>query len=254
MKRHIRIHLQMNEKQSYFYELYELMLKKNPATFASIMKNELSYLSRDYADKKVFISNKAEISCESSSRGGVFAFLHFGNFFLSGAALCQKLKINYTAVASLVNMQFMKDEEISFWRDVHEKAGNCYSEKLFFTSNYPKKMINWLLAGNYLGVAMDVAEEGKNNKRTEFEFLGKKVFLQTSPARLARITKKPLFPMNILYCPLSRKHKLFLGKPVIVHDEVDASKAIVEEIEKAVKGREYQFFHDIHKTFHEPSR
>ncbi len=79
--------------------------------------------------------------------------------------------------------------------------------------------------------------------------LGKTVFLQTSGARIAKIARKPLIPMTMVFCPIRRRHKLFFGKPIEVIDVVDASCLVLKSVEQIIKGHEYQFFHDIHQTF-----
>ena len=234
---------------SYFSDLYRLGWKKSSLGYSKFMRNELLTLSRKSAEKKVSIINESGVCFEKCEKGGVFTFLHFGNFFLSGAAICQILKAKYTAVASKENMEFMNEDEIIFWNSVYKKANKCYSKNLFFTSEYPKKMIHWILQGNFLGVAMDVAEHGKNNRRIPLRFLGQKIFLQNSAARLARLTGRPIYPMTNLYCPIRKKYKLFLGKPVQELNDNKTTQILLNDIEKRVKGKEYQFFHDIHETF-----
>jgi len=233
----------------YLYQFYQLFFKKNASYYTKYLRNELTRLTRVFARENVSIIELPDSLQKGTANGGVFAFLHFGNFFLSGAALCEKLGLEYTAIASRVNMQFMTEEEHAFWEMVHANASTCYSRKMFFTSDYPKSMIDWVKAGKYLGVAMDVDEQGKRNKRTSFEFLGKTVFLQTSAARIAKIARKPLIPMTIIFCPIRRRHELFLGNPIEVNSVVNASCQVLKSIEEIIKGREYQFFHDIHQTF-----
>lgn len=234
---------------SYFSDLYRFGWKKSSADYSKFMRNELRTLCRESAEKKVSIINESGVCFEKCKTGGVFAFLHFGNFFLSGIALGQKLDVTYTAVASRQNMELMNKDERIFWNSIYEKANKCYSRDLFFTSEYPRKMIKWLHNGNFLGVAMDVAEHGKNNKRIPLKFFGQKIFLQNSAARLARLTGKPVYPMTNLYCPLRKKHKLFLGKPVQELNDNKTTQVLLNDIEMRVKGKEYQFFHDIHDTF-----
>tara|TARA_B100001248_G_C27383206_1_gene458200 strand:- start:828 stop:1529 length:702 start_codon:yes stop_codon:yes gene_type:complete len=216
--------------------------------FQDFMKNEIMKYSREYARKKVKLSNPENI-LKNGAGGGVLAFLHFGSFFLSGLALKELLSIEYTAVASRNNLKYLSDEEIHFWNDVYSKINCLYSRELFFTSEKPINLIQWLNDKKYLGVAMDVIEPGRRNKLAPFKFLGEEVFFQTSAARLARITKKPLFGMTIKYSPLRRKHVLHFGGPKIVEDELVSTQQILTEMEEIVGSHRYQFFHDIHKSF-----
>lgn len=216
--------------------------------FQDFMKNEIMKYSREYARKKVKLSSPENI-LKNGAGGGVLAFLHFGSFFLSGLALKELLQIEYTAVASRNNFKYLSQEEFHFWTDVHSKINGLYSRELFFTSEKPRNFIKWLNNKKYLGVALDVIEAGRQNKLASFKFLGEDVFFQTSAARLARITKKPLLSMTIRYSPLWRNHILHIGKPRIVEDEFISTQQILTEMEEIVRSHRYQFFHDIHKPF-----
>ena len=103
----------------YLYQLYQLFFKKNASYYAKYLRDELMFLSSAFARENVSIIGSSKSLREGRVEGGVFAFLHFGNFFLSGAALCEKLGVEYTAIASKVNMQFMSEEENAFWEMVH---------------------------------------------------------------------------------------------------------------------------------------
>ena len=52
---------------------------------------------------------------DESKEGGVFLFLHFGNFFLLGVAQQTFLNVRYTAIASTLNFKLMSKEEEAFW-------------------------------------------------------------------------------------------------------------------------------------------
>lgn len=225
--------------------LLPLSYKSN---FQDFMKNEIMKYSPEYALRKVKLFNPENI-LQNKSGGGVLAFLHFGSFFLSGLALKELLPIEYTAVASRSNLKYLSQEEFHFWTDVHNKINGLYSRELFFTSEKPRNFIQWLNNKKYLGVALDVIEAGRQNKLASFKFLGEEVFYQTSAARLARISKKPLFSMTIRYSPLWRNHILHIGKPRIVEDELISTQQILTEMEEIVRSHRYQFFHDIHKPF-----
>jgi len=243
---------QNSDFSMYLEQVRKMYFKRDASCFSKFFREELGVMSKSYAQEKVMICQRYQETNFNDS-GGVLAFLHFGNFFLSGIALCEKLLWSYTAIASKVNIQFMPKKEAHFWEGVHQQMGDFYSRDLFFTTEYLKKAIQWVRAGNYLGVAMDVIEKGRANRLSPFKFLGENVYFQTSAARIAGVSKKPIIPMCIVYCPLIRRHKLHLGDPVLVYDEQEATAQALAQIEFWVKGREYQFFHDIHKTFQKPT-
>lgn len=226
------------------------MIAKNliSSKFNRFMLKEFAYYNPEYAKKKVKIIGKENL-LQYKEQGGVLGFLHFGSFFLSGIALIKNLGVNYTAIASSHNLKYLSQPERDFWRNVHTKINSHYSRPLFFTHNSIYDSIKWLKKNNFLGVAFDVIEEGRNNKLVPVNFLEKKVFFQSSPARLARTTNRPIFPLTIRFSPISRKHYLFIGKPQTVINDLDTTQKVLSEMETIVKMHKYQFFHDIHEPF-----
>lgn len=208
------------------------------------MKDETFHFSPSYAMTRVKIHGEEKIDCNNRG-GGIFCFLHFGSFFLSGGAISKHMNLNYTAVASTSNHEFLAKEEKFFWKGVFSRAEKMYSRKLFFTDENPKHFIDWVMNGNYLGVAIDVIEAKKKNKLKEYVFLGSKILLQTSAARLSRITKKPMIPMTIRHCPWRNSHDLFLGDPIFVDDIDTAMERALLEFEDKTKDFRYQYFHNL---------
>ena len=148
------------------FKLIRLLLKYrflNNLSFNVFMKSEISFYSQSYSRNFVKIHG-AENVIKLENEGAVLVFLHFGSFFLTGGALTNQLGINYTAVASKRNLEFLSPNENSFWNKVHSISENLYGNKLFYTDNYPRSMINWLNKGNFLGVALDVNEKGINHQ------------------------------------------------------------------------------------------
>lgn len=127
-------------------------------SFNKFFLKELPLLSRNYAQERVILkpNNFEKIN---SRRGGVFLFLHFGNFYLSGAALVAKLKLNYTAIASTKNFVNMPENEVVFWKHIHNLANQTYSRDMFLShEKNSKEKIDFLKDGNFLGAAINVAE------------------------------------------------------------------------------------------------
>lgn len=216
--------------------------------FNRFMLNELFNCSANYTKMKVEIIGEENL-LQYKEQGGILGFLHFGSFFLSGIALIENLGLKYTAIASSHNLKYLSNPEREFWRNVHTKINSYYSRPLIFTHNSVYDSIKWIKNNNFLGVAFDVIEEGRNNKLIPVNFLGKKVFFQSSPARLARSTNRPIFPLTIRFSPISRKHYLFIGKPQTVINDLDTTQKVLSEMEIIVKRHKYQFFHDIHGPF-----
>ena len=77
------------------------------------MRSELLSLSKAQAEEIVDI--QLPIDIDESKGGGMFLFLHFGNFFLLGVAQQTFLNVRYTAIASTLNFKLMSKEEEAFW-------------------------------------------------------------------------------------------------------------------------------------------
>ena len=187
-------------------------------------------------------------------RGGVILFLHFGNFFLSGAALKAKLDIPYTAIASTANFHVMSKTESVFWRKIHKLADKTYAKKMFRTekNNY-KEMLRFLKDGNFLGSAMDVIELNRKHKFHRFNFLCNQIYLQTGPARLAKLANVPLYGMIIAYNRKSQKHTLYLSGPYSSDDYTNSMQQILNNMEEVVSQNMDQLFHDIFRLFKKQS-
>ena len=80
------------------------------------------------------------------------SFARLGNFFLSGAALVAKLNLTYTAIASTKNFINMPEDEVIFWKQIHNLANRTYSRDMFLShEKNGKEMVNFLREGNFLG-------------------------------------------------------------------------------------------------------
>ncbi len=77
------------------------------------MRKEFALYSREYATDQVSIVGEDRLN---KTQGGVFLFLHFGSFFLSGVSLISKVGHKYTAIES-----FAVDHELySQWLDADQ--------------------------------------------------------------------------------------------------------------------------------------
>lgn len=215
--------------------------------FSSFMRNEFALYSKDYATNHVSITGEDKLD---RSKGGVLLFLHFGSFFLSGVSLISKLSVNYTAIASTRNFSAMRKGDAEFWKDVHKTANKLYSRKMFLSDGEnTSEMLSYISEGNFIGSAVDVAEIGKKHKFRPFTFLHNKVYLQTAPARLASISKVPLYGMTIVYDSKKDHHTLHITGPYDSQDVDTAIQGIISDMEPIVRNNTDQLFHDVFRLF-----
>lgn len=212
------------------------------------MKSEISFYSQSYSRNFVNIHG-AENVIKLEKEGAVLVFLHFGSFFLTGGALTNQLGINYSAVASKRNLEFLTQKEKLFWNKVHVISENLYGNKLFYTDNYPKCMINWLNNGNFLGVALDVNEKGLNNKFSKFKLFNSSYNFQTSAYRLAKVTNKKIIAMLISYDKKKFCHNLHLSSAIDLVNPDYCIQECLDFMEPHMNKYKNQFFHDIDKCF-----
>jgi len=215
--------------------------------FSDFMRKEFALYSKEYASQGVSIVGKNKID---KSQGGVFLFLHFGSFFLSGVSLISQLGINYTAIASTINFKAMNTGERKFWREVHKIANKLYSRKMFLShKGTTPEMLKYLSLGSFIGAAIDVSEIGKKHKYEPFTFLCNEVYLQNSPARLARLAKVPLYGMTISYNSTEEMHTLQITGPYDSNKVGSAIQNILTDMEPVIRNNMDQLFHDVFHLF-----
>ena len=220
-------------------------------SFNKFFLKELPLLSRNYAQERVILKPNT-FEKINSRRGGVFLFLHFGNFFLSGAALVAKLKLNYTAIASTKNFVNMPENEVVFWKHIHNLANQTYSRDMFLShEKNSKEMVNFLREGNFLGAAIDVAEVGSRHRFAPFQLLNNTIYLQSGPARLAKLVKVPIYGMSIVYDDIKKLHQLRITGPHDSQNPKIAIQQILKEMESDIRTNMSQLFHDIFSLFSE---
>lgn len=212
------------------------------------MRHEIKRYSVKYARQKVAI-HLSEAGIEKTN-GGVILFLHFGSFFLSGAALVHQLGLQYTAIASTRNFKQMEKSEERFWKKTHSIANDLYSRKMFLTNESKlQEITSFIQAGSLVGTALDVAELGQRHKFHAYRFLHNEVMLQTGPARLARIAKVPLYGMIIVYDQKRHKHDLHITGPYSSKEIEKATQKILCDMEPIVERNMNQLFHDVFHLF-----
>ena len=124
----------------------------------------------------------------------------------------------------------MDEEEKRRWEKTHDVINKLYSRKLFLTDyNSSKEIINFIKEGGFLGAAIDVAEHGQLHKFELFEFLQNSIYLQTSPARIAKISNVPLYGMTIVYDEKKAIHDLYLTGPFDANDFIASTQMILKK-------------------------
>ncbi len=232
----------------------ELLENYTLADYGRFMREETFHYSARYARRLVVMHGQEHLLKAARNSGAMVAFLHYGSFFLTGGAIAHRLGLPYTAIASRRNLEIMTPEEKHFWKGVHLRGNRLYGHPMFFTDQSPRLLINWLRkSGHVLGVALDVREHGQRYEEHQFQFLGHTIFMQSGPARLARIVGVPIVPASIQYRPRQRCHHLYFDAPVFPENNPQhTTQHLLRVLEKPLARAPQQQFHDIIAEFSRP--
>lgn len=182
--------------------------------YGLFMREETFLYSPAYVRRRVLLEGSENLTDLADKSGVMVAFLHYGSWILAGGAISHELGLPYTVVASRRNLEILPEDEKNFWYGVHKRCSELYGHALFYSDQSPRLPLAWLEEGNILGIVLDVREVGREFKEEEFVFLGRKITMQTGPARLACISGVPIVPATICYHPKERRHHLHFDAPI----------------------------------------
>jgi lauroyl/myristoyl acyltransferase len=220
------------------------------ADYGRFMREETFHFSARYARRLVVMHGHEHLLKAARNSGAIVAFLHYGSWILAGGAIAHRLGLPYTVIASRRNLEIIPQEaqeEKRFWEGVHQRVSRLYGHPLFFTDQSPRQPIKWLKKnGHVLGVVLDVREPGQQIEEHPFQFLGHTIFMQSGPARLARIAGVPIVPATIQYRPRERRHHLYFDAPVFPNgNSQHTTQQVLQALEKYVARAPQQQFYDI---------
>ena len=225
--------------------------------YARFMREETFLFTPRYARRAVQIHDGRKLAELTRRRGAILAPLHYGSFFLTSGAIVHQLELRCTPIVTSRNLSVLPADEEAFWRGVHRRSERLYRQPLFHSGITPPRELVRYLAGphNLLLAMMDVREA--NSKATEFPFvfLQQKIYLQTGPARLARLAQVPLVPTCIQYNPRERRHHMYFGSPVEPDTTpIEMTQQAIAQLEQEVGDLPQQLFHDLANIFSSPSQ
>ena len=219
--------------------------------YGRFMREETFHYSVRYARRLVVIHGREHLLEAARHGGAMVAFLHHGSWILAGGAIAHRLGLPYTVIASRRNLEIMTPEEKRFWEGAHQRISRFYGRPMFFTDQSPRQPIKWLKKKNHvLGVVLDVREHDQRYEEHPFQFLGHTIFMQSGPARLARIVGVPVVPAGIQYRPRQRCHHLHFDAAVFPdRNPRNTTQELLRVLEKHVARAPQQQFHDIIAEF-----
>jgi lauroyl/myristoyl acyltransferase len=216
------------------------------------MREETFHFSARYARRLVVTHGEEHLLKAARDSGAIVAFLHYGSWILAGGAIARRLGLPYTVIASRRSLETTSLEEKSFWEGVHLRGSRLYGRHpTFFSDQSPRLPIKWLKKHSHvLGLVLDVRAPGQLIEEHPFQFLGHTVYMQSRPARLARIAGVPMVPAAIQYRPRERRHHLYFEAPVFPDGNPQhTTQQVLRALEKYVARVPQQQFYDIITEF-----
>jgi lauroyl/myristoyl acyltransferase len=221
----------------------------NPYTisdFVDFFREETWHFSPAYARKNLELRGVDELLALQKTQAIVICFLHHGSFMLMGGGFRHQLNLPYSAVVSTRNIDPGSEEE-RFWGGVHQRLQSLYASPLFYTHEPVNGILKWLKSpGNLFGIVLDVRERHIPHKEERFSFMGRQIFMQTGPARLARLAGVPVVPCVTWYEVASRKHIVqMLPAITALDDPINVTQRALDLIEPYIMKYPEQQFYDI---------
>jgi lauroyl/myristoyl acyltransferase len=215
--------------------------------FVNFFREETWSFSPAYARKNLELRGVEELMSLQKTQAVVICFLHHGSFMLMGGGFRHQLGLPYSAVVSTRNIDPESEEE-RFWVGVHQRLQSLYESPLFYTHEPVTGILKWLkIPGNLFGIVLDVRERHIPHKEERFSFMGRQIFMQTGPARLARLARVPMVPCVTWYEVASRKHivQMLPAITTILDDPIDVTQRALALIEPYIMKYPEQQFYDI---------
>lgn len=215
------------------------------------MREETFSFSPRYARRNVMLHDQQGLIDAASHSGVIVCHLHYGSWILAGGAIAHSMRLPFTAIASRRNLEIIPHAEKAFWQGVHRRGSILYGQDLIYSDQSPRLALEWLRTkGHTLGVALDVREHAQQYKEYPMQFLGKTVYMQIGPARLACMAKVPMVPAIMHYCPKERRHHLYFGAPILPDaSPQQMTQCALAAMEKYVMADTNQQFYDIAAAF-----
>ena len=225
--------------------------------YRAFMCAETYLYSAAYCSKRVEIVGGAHLTHAAQKGPVLVVFLHHGSWLLMNGAIHHQLGLAVTSIASRRNLDFCTQEEREFWLGVHQRAAeSCRAPVVFYTDQNPRGSIRWLSRpGQVLTVAMDVREPRFERPEYPFHFLGETIYLQTGPARLAKLTGAQIVPAAIEYSPSQCRHRLTLYPAIDPQcGEHAATQQALDSLAPRIAAVPAQQFYDLVSTLKAPQR
>ncbi len=229
--------------------------------YVDFMKTEVFCYSPTYAKARVIVNGQKKLLDALNRSNVIIGMLHHGSWILIGGVIRHVLNLPYTVIASRRNFDVMSDIDRRYWENAHQFVAAYYGSHFFYSDQSPFRIIKWLnKRPAVLGVVLDVREYNQNYDESKIMFDNRQLFVQTGPAKLARMANVSIVPAGIHYNLSLKKHELEFYDAIspenILSDTV-LTQSVFKSLESNYTQYEQQCFYDIKEVFsipHVPSK
>ncbi|MEA3464448.1 MAG: hypothetical protein U9R29_00275 [Thermodesulfobacteriota bacterium] len=224
--------------------------------YVDFMKAEISRYSPSYTKARVTVKGEEKLLSAMEQSNVIIGMLHHGSWILIGGVIRHVLNLPYTVVASRRNFDVMSENDKQYWEYAHRLINTHYQSQCFYSDQAPFRVIRWLnKQPAALGVVFDVREYNQSYNESKIAFDDRQLYVQTGPAKLARMTNVTIVPAAIHYDQAQRKHELeFFDalSPVKFSSDVALTQAVFSALEPNYTTYERQRFYDMTELFSAP--
>ncbi len=235
-----------------------LNVQHSRAEYLQFMKAEILRQSPAYAKGRVCIHGLEHLLAALDKSNVILGLLHHGSWLLIGGVIRHVLNLPYAVIASRRNFDVMRGEEVRFWRYAHLVISAYYESPLFYSDQSQFKVLRWMKPKpRILGIALDVREYDQPHKESEITFAGNRLWVQTGPAKFARVSRSKIVPAGIHYDAVAKIHHLEFHEmidPLHQSTDQETTQKVFTSLENNYTSYMQQGFGDLIKTFSVPHK
>jgi len=233
-----------------------LALSYTRADYSAFMKAELMQLTPLYARKRVRVSGRHHLYQGLRTGSVMLGMLHHGSWLLIGGVIRHRLHLPFNVIASRRNFDVMSNADLTYWSQAHQHLTDYYGTEPFYSDQSSYRVLSWLKGfRNVLGVALDVREYNQKHQEEPLEFLNETIWIQTAPARLARLAGVKIIPTLINYEPALGRHELRFYPaidPERQQSDAQTTQAVLATLQSDYARYQKQAFFDLCQVFSTP--
>jgi lauroyl/myristoyl acyltransferase len=217
--------------------IFSTPLEKKMVAHDRFMRKEVANFATNLQKHTIKIHGQEHLLGAAAKSAVIAGLLHYGCWSLTGISISSQLELPYNVIASYRHRYTLFPKDKYAWERGLMHVQDILGHQIFYNDQSPRFPLEWLKTkGNVLGMNIDVREAEKIHKEYPFDFLGKKIYLQVGPARMAILANVPIVPTIVQFDPKEKVHHLYIDEPVYPNNDPQAmTQQVLLAFEKHVK-------------------